>query len=181
METQLVIWANNRINLKTALDKKKKGLRKAWNKAGKVNAQQEESKLVYRQLLRDYNQAQVDLIEESKKKFFEEANSIPSYARIHKLLAKDSTSHVGSLLMPNGMYTTDSKETAQHLLETHFPGSVQKVGNEPVTPCSQPSRKDWSFAERFTKKGRVKWAIHKFYSFKSPAWMESFQLCLKKA
>ncbi|XP_037030462.1 uncharacterized protein LOC119070301, partial [Bradysia coprophila] len=78
------LWSNE-------LDKKKKELRKAWNRAGKSNRYQEENKSRYRELLKEYNQAQEDLKESSKRKFFEEANSIPSYARIHKLLAKDKT------------------------------------------------------------------------------------------
>lgn len=118
--------------------------------------------------------------EASKKKFFEEANSIPAYARIHKLLAKDSTAQVGSLLMPNGQYTTDSKETAQHLLETHFPGCVPLTGNERKPQNTVPSRKDWSFAEKLTKKGKVKSAIHKFYSFKSAGIDGVFPALLKE-
>lgn len=142
-------------------------LRKAWNRAGRVNEYQEVNKVKHRTLLREYKRAQVDLKERSKARFFEEAQSIPSYARIHKLLAKDSTAQVGSLLKPDGTYTTDSKDTVQHLLETHFPGSVELVAKEPSNPRPEPSRKDWSFAEKLTKKGKIKWAIHKFYSFKS--------------
>ena len=154
------LWSNE-------LEKMKKGLRKAWNRAGKRNVEQESNKAIYRNKLKEYNQAQADLKEKSKAKFFEEASSIPAYARIHRLLAKDSTAQVGSLLMPNGLYTTDSKETAQHLLESHFPGCVPVKKIEEMSTHPQPSRKDWCFAEKITKRGKVKWAIFKFYSFKS--------------
>ncbi len=87
---------------------------------------------------------------------------------------------MGSLLMPNGMYTTDSIETAQHLLETHFPGSVPIRTDRPVEPRTVPSRRDWNFAERITKKGKVKWAIHKFYSFKSAGLDKVFPALLKE-
>lgn len=78
--------------------------------------------------------------------------------------------------MPNGMYTTDSKETA---VGNSFPGCVQIDENKPGTPCPQPSRKDWSFAERITKKGKVKWAIYKFYSLKSAGLDGVFPALLK--
>lgn len=78
------LWSDELVRLK-------KNLRKAWNRAGKVNANQEAKKAHYRTLLKGYNQAQDAWREKSKAKFFEEADSIPAYARIHKLLAKDST------------------------------------------------------------------------------------------
>lgn len=170
------LWSND-------LDSKKKELRKAWNRAGKPNEHQEENKLRHRELLKEYKQAQEDLKERSKRQFFEEANSIPSYARIHKLLAKDNTSQVGSLLKPDGTYTRDSKETAEHLLETHFPDSYHpSINGRLGSDCSthSPSRKDWQFAEKLTKRGKTRWAIFKFYSFKSAGLDGIFPALLKE-
>ncbi|XP_037050725.1 uncharacterized protein LOC119084765 [Bradysia coprophila] len=106
-------WSND-------LEKQKKELRKAWNKAGKKGRDQEKNKALHRALLKDYNQAQAELKEKCKRKFFEEADSIPAYARVHKILAKDPTVQVGSLLKPDGNYTADSKDTVEHLLKVHF-------------------------------------------------------------
>lgn len=165
------------------LDRKKKELRKAWNRAGKPNQCQEENKSRYRTLLKEYKQAQEDLKERKKREFFEEANSVPDYARVHRLLAKDKTAQVGSLLKPDGVYTRDSKETAEHLLQTHFPGSSQPgAGGSDVQggQDAEPSRRDWSFAERLTKKGKVKQAVFKFYSFKSAGLDGVFPALLKE-
>lgn len=169
------LWSNE-------LDRKKKELRKAWNRAGKRNKHQQANRERYRTLLREHKLAQEDLKERSKRMFFEEANSIPSYACIHKLLAKDRTEQVGSLLKPDGSYTRDSKETAEHLLKTHFPGSSQPTDNVRTIqdcPTPSPSRKDWNFAEKLTKKGKTKW-LFKFYSFKSAGLDGIFPALLKE-
>lgn len=142
-------------------DKRKK-LRKAWNRAGRKGKNQQENKNAYRELLKEYKQAHEKLKERCKKRFFEEANSIPAYARIHKIL--DPSAQVGSLRKPDGTFTKDSMETAEHLLETHFPGSVPTDLSESVRLCGIPFRKDWKFAEKLTTKGKIKWAVHKFYS-----------------
>lgn len=71
------------------LDEKKKKLRKAWNLAGKKGADQEKCKEKYSDLLKDYKKSQAELKEKFKVKFFEEADSIPAFARVHKILAKD--------------------------------------------------------------------------------------------
>ena len=130
--------------------------------------------------MKEYNRAQAELKEKCKKRFFEEANSVPAYARVHKILAKDPTVQVGSLLKPDGKYTENSKETVKHLLETHFPGCKEPVEGPPEQPRSMPDRKDWKFAERIAKRGKIKFAIHKFYSFKSASLDEIFPALLKE-
>lgn len=87
------------------LEEKKKKLRKAWNRAGKKGKDQDLMKAEHKALLKEYKRAQERLKERCKVKFFEEADSIPAYARVHKVLAKDSAAQVGSLLKPNGNYT----------------------------------------------------------------------------
>lgn len=134
----------------------------------------------HRELQREYKQEQAKLQARCKEKFFEEASSIPSYARVHKLLAKDPNAQVGSLLKSDGTYTTDSKETAEYLLRVHFPGCVQQSSEPPAKHCHHPSRKDWKFAERITKKGKIRWAIHKFQSFKSSGLDGIFPALLKE-
>lgn len=148
--------------------KKKTNLRKSWNLAGKKGADQDKNKAEHRALLKEYKKAQEMLKEKCKVKFFEEADSVPAYARIHRILAKDPNAQVGSLLKPDGNYTVNSRETALHLLETHFP--FQLVANHSTTRCQVPSRKD-----------KDKWAIHKFYSFKSAGMDKIFPAMLKES
>lgn len=65
------LWNND-------LDDKKKAARKAWNRAGK--SELDEDYAEYRALQKVYKQSQKDLRDKEKKQFFEEANSIPTYA-----------------------------------------------------------------------------------------------------
>ncbi|HEY0221243.1 MAG TPA: hypothetical protein VGC17_00210 [Lactovum miscens] len=160
------------------LEKKKKMLRKAWNKAGKKGADQQKNRDIHRALLKDYNDAQKRFKEKCRRKFYEEADSIPAYARVHKILAKDPTVQVGSLLKPDGKYTENSKDTVEHLLETHFPGCRRPIQEPSERPTVTPNRNDWKFAERMTKRGKVKYAIHKFHSFKSAGLDEIFPALL---
>lgn len=162
------------------LEEKKRKLRKAWNRAGRKGKNQEQDKQTYRELLKEYKKAQSELKEKCKVKFFEDAKSIPAFARVHKILAKDPTVQVGTLLRQDGTYTEDSRETAELLLKTHFPGSVIPRAAPPNPRAIPPSRSDWKFAERLTKKGKVKFAIHKFQSYKSPGLDEVFPALLKQ-
>lgn len=90
---------------------------------------------------------------------------------------------MGTLLKPDGSYTTGGADTAEHLLKTHFPGckpvetqavDLDEVSNPP------PSRKDWAFAEKLTTKSKMKWVIFKFYSFKSAGQDGIFPALLKE-
>lgn len=166
-------WSND-------LEKRKKELRKAWNKAGKKGKDQAKNRAIHRALLKEYNQAQAELKEKCKKKFFEEADSIPAYARVHKILAKDPTVQVGSLLKSDGNYTENSKETVEYLLGVHFPGCAVPTEGPPGQSEYVPNRHDWKFAERIVKRGKVKFAIHKFHSFKSAGLDEIFPALLKE-
>lgn len=64
----------------------KREARKAWNRARRRGKDQYWTE--YRKKQKEYKDGQEKLDEKSKQKFFEEANSIPAFARIHKILAK---------------------------------------------------------------------------------------------
>lgn len=83
-------------------------------------------------------------------------------------MAKDSGAQVGPLA------------TAELLLQTHFPGCLRLPQVTPVRPSCPPSRKDWNFAERLVKRGKLKWAVFKFFSFKSPGPDGVFPALLKQ-
>lgn len=171
---------NRRSAWSDELERRKKELRKAWNKAGKRGKDQERYKTIHRALLRDYNRAQAELREKCEKKFFEEADSVPAYARVHKILAKDPVVQVGSLRRSDGSHTVNSVETVEELLRVHFPGCKKPVERPQGQPEGTPNRKDWKFAERIVKRGKIKFAIHKFYSFKSAGLDEIFPALLKE-
>lgn len=50
-------------------------------------------------------------------------NSVHDSAKMFKILSKDPTQTVGSLLLPTGEYTKDHTETYKYLLDYHFPDS----------------------------------------------------------
>lgn len=160
------------------LEDKKRKARKAWNVARRTG--RDEDFVSFRALQKEYKEGQEALERKAKKKFYKEIDSIPAYARIHKILAKDPGAQVGSLTKRDGSFTTNGKETAEVLLQTHFPECLQVASVRPDRPEYQPSRRDWKFAERLVKKGKIKWAVHKFFSFKSPGPDGVFPALLKQ-
>lgn len=48
-------------------------------------------------------------------------SSVHDSAKMFKILSKDPSQSVGSLLLPSGEYTKDQYETYKHLLDIHFP------------------------------------------------------------
>lgn len=67
-------------------------------------------------------------IEKSKQnswvKFCSDINGVIAMAKVHKLMAKDSSNSPGVLRRPNDELTTSHEESAKVLLDAHFPGSV---------------------------------------------------------
>lgn len=51
-------------------------------------------------------------------------------SRVHKLMAKDSLNSPGILRRSDGTHTENQEESAQLLLDTHFPGNQAIATNE---------------------------------------------------
>jgi len=59
--------------------------------------------------------------------------SAPEASKLHRILSKETNSHLGCLKLPNGGYTESMGETMDHLMEVHFLGfqiSLQGSGEQ---------------------------------------------------
>ena len=111
---------------------------------------------------------------ESWKQFTQEVNSIADAARLQRVLASTPTNPMGSLKLPGGGFTCNTRESLKLLLETHFPscklGEYEGGGflDPEGGPRPRATREDWSVASRIVTLSGVKWALNKFSPFKSP-------------
>lgn len=153
--------------------------RKAWSKA--IRTLLEADWNAYRAAQKAFRNYVRSRAKEAWKRFCAEMEQIPDYARIHKILAKDSRLLPSSLLKPDGTFTSCGKETAKHFLEVHFPGSkdVKDDGAGPDPP--PPSEEDWQLARRIVTMDRLKWAIGRFKPFKSAGDDGIFPALLKES
>ncbi|XP_029053881.2 uncharacterized protein LOC114881305 [Osmia bicornis bicornis] len=105
-------------------------------------------------------QAYKKLIRTSKrtawKTFCKETEALPVVARLRKT--------------PNGSLTNNHRETVEHLIQTHFPGSAaeDRERRRSDNAHTDPAPADWGIAEKVINTDRVKWAIGSFKRFKSP-------------
>ena len=141
----------------------RKTARKAWNKARKSALDADWN--VYKMSQKTFRKAVHSKAKQLCKKFCAEIVYVPDYDRIHKILAKDPRLLPGSLMRPDGNFTSCGKETATHLLETHFPdcSDERTATREPDPP--PPSEEDWALANRIVTVD--KWAIGRFKPYKS--------------
>ena len=86
----------------------------------------------------------------------------------------------GSLRKSDGSFTGGGEETAEHLLETHFPGcgGEERVVNGLEVPLTEG---DWTVANRIVTVDRIKWAIGRFTPFKSAGNDGIFPALLKES
>ncbi len=153
--------------------------RRAWTKA--IRTTRESDWEAYRAAQKAFRKMVQRKVRETWRSFCAEMEQIPDYARIHKILAKDSSLLPSSLLRPDGSFTSSGGDTAKHLLEAHFPGcSERKYGTiEPDPP--PPTEEDWSLAMRIVTVDRLRWAIGKFKPYKSAGDDGIFPALLKES
>lgn len=153
--------------------------RKSWNKA--MRTAQDSDWAFYRAYQKAFRKAVVWRARETWKRFCAEMEQVPDYARIHKILAKDTRLLPSSLRRPDGNFTECGETTAKHLLETHFPDcSEDKHELRPPDP-TPPLEEDWRLAKRIVTVDRLRWAIGKFESFKSAGDDGIFPALLKES
>ena len=105
---------------------------------------------------------------ESWKHFCQEVESLPAATRVHKTLSKDPKAFMGSMKLPTGDLVTSGKEILNHLVETHFPGSVETDGTTEVESMDvSTSRIDWAIASKAVTHRKIRWAIMSFAPFKA--------------
>ncbi|XP_046145739.1 uncharacterized protein LOC123989073 [Osmia bicornis bicornis] len=123
---------------------------------------------------RKSQQAYKKLIRTSKrtawKTFCKETEALPVLARLRKVFTIGPSPRLDRLRLSNGSLTNNHKETLEHLIQTHFPGSVteDRERRRSDTARTDPVPADWEIAEKVINTDRVKWAIGSFKRFKSP-------------
>ncbi len=126
---------------------------------------------IYKEFRREYK----NLIQKSKQKswrdFCEEIEGVKPSSRLNRVLTKDPTVQIGMMELPNGDYTESREDALAHLLEVHFPGSIEseelhaEQGPWPgIQYSTQVSR---NLALQIVTEDRVKWAIKTFSPYKT--------------
>ncbi|XP_055842520.1 uncharacterized protein LOC129909465 [Episyrphus balteatus] len=138
----------------------------------------------YRTSLTNYNTEIRRAKRESWKKFCNDLSDIQSSARIHRILAKEHTNHIGLLKNTDGMREENGPDTLQILTDTHFPNSVVIPSDlsspSPQFRLTRPNREDWKRARDMFYEGNIKWAINSFDPYKSPGEDGIFPALLQK-
>lgn len=145
------------------LERQKSKVHTAWNKV-----RTPENRMVYNQLRNELTDMIRTAKEKDWRKFCGELESIPETARLHKLLAKDGTNGVGTLIKTDGKHTQNRAETLEVLLKTHFPGCSKKgkASMERAPPFGDRKRAK-AVSGRIFSPERVEWAIKTFKPFKA--------------
>ena len=151
-----------------------KELSKLKTKAGKAFNKAKSSKnaddwMVYKDHLRLYKRTIRQNQRSAWRSFCAESESIPAVARIKKILSKDPSQQPGCLKREDGTLSTNLAETAEILMQNHFPGCTISP-NPSWAPCTdcKPSDEAWHLAHKVVDGSRVTWAINNSLPFKSP-------------
>lgn len=139
--------------------------RRAWNKAIRTSLDADWD--AYKAAQKAFRKSVRQRAKEAWKRFCAEMEYIPDYARIHRILAKDSRLLPSSLRRPSGSFTesgcSDDKTEAR-------PPDI-----------FLPSEEDWSLASRIVTMERIRWAIGKFKPYKSAGDDGIFPALLKES
>jgi ribonuclease HI len=161
------------------LDRMKKSLRKLDNETKNSS---ERGK--YRKALTEYNKEIRKAKRNSFRNFCGDVNDTPTASRLQKILNKDHSNPLGTLVKPDGQRTVDQKESLVLLMETHIPGSQLKPDkvhiDEAPTIYMGGKKRIWEKSKKIFDHRRVKWAIRTFSPFKSPGPDEIFPALLQK-
>jgi hypothetical protein len=118
------------------------------------------------------------MVRRSKRKSFvklsDEVKDTPAASRLRKVLSKDHTNGLGTLLRADGSRTEDQKETLETLMMTHFPESLIVIETDTVQN-EEPQIMDSSSAV-----WKVKWAINSFEPHKSPGLDQIFPALVQR-
>jgi hypothetical protein len=99
-----------------------------------------------------------------KRKSFEEVKDTPAASRLRKVLSKDHTNGLETLLRADGLRTKDQKETLETLMMTHFPESLIVSKTDTVqyeeSKIMDSSSGAWKRSKGMFDCKKVKWAIN---------------------
>jgi ribosomal protein L30/L7E len=119
-----------------------------------------------------------DLKRKSFVGFSEEIVDTPVALRLRKVLSKEHSNGLGTLINADGSRTGDWRETLETLMLTHFPEScIVRDTNESskdIIKTMDGSRDEaWRRSKDLFKGKKVKWAVNKFKLYKSPGLLQN--------
>lgn len=153
-----VLWWNRE------LDKLRSKARKLFNRAKETGQWN-----TYKGAVTSYKKALRNTKRDSWRKFCEGVEETPTAARLHKVLSKDHSNGIGYLIKPDG----SGKETANILLEAHFPGcniltnANNWIKEVRVKVNSSHMIGSIILANKIVLPEKVKWAIRAFKPYKA--------------
>jgi hypothetical protein len=74
----------------------------------------------YKETLTCYNKEIRKAKRSSWRRYCQEINDVPGSARLMKIMTKQATSNVSTIMLPDGKHTQTGKETLKGLLWIHF-------------------------------------------------------------
>ena len=155
----------------------RKTVRRAFNKANSLDLWTE-----YRAERNRYNKMIKTAKNNSWRSFCGDLEDIPETARIHKLLTKDGSNGVGTLLRTDGTHTGNREQTLEELLRVHFPGSTTYVNtNTFEAPTYSDRKRAKSLAGKIFHAKKVEWTIMSFQPYKAAGPDQIFPALLQKA
>jgi len=142
-------------------------VRKQFNKARKTGIGDwerfKESQHIYKKVI-------VVAKRNSWKTFCENTVSAPEASNLHRILSKETNTHLGCLKFPNGRYTESVGDTMDHLTEVHFLGfrrSLQGSG-EQQRPRERYKPRARGLAAKVVYHSGMEWAIKSLEPYKAP-------------
>ena len=149
------------------LDKMRKGVRQAFNKARKKN--KPETWDLYRERLRKFKIEVKEVKKIAWRDFCTGVDDLAGIAKLSKILSRDNDAKLGLLKDHTGKYVETERETLSILLRKNFPSIELEEGwREERIINITPRAKDWKTAARIVSPEKVAWAIQSFEPYKSP-------------
>lgn len=138
----------------------------------------------YHRLLTQYNLAIRRAKRLSWTRFCENLEGVSEASRIHKILAKDRVSQLGSLEGPGGMLIHDAGEVLRLMGSTHFPGCIflnqQAAPDIRLEESRRAAPSSWIAASRIVTVSKIRWAVKSLSPYKSPGPDGIRPICLQQ-
>jgi hypothetical protein len=104
-----------------------------------------------------------------------EINDVLGSARLMRVMAKQATSRVSTIKLPDGKHTQTGKETLKELFRVHFPDSKlidddsgDGRGQQNLDACKYiANRGDWNLAKHVINQSKIRWALGTLKPYKS--------------
>jgi ribonuclease HI len=156
----------------------------------KIAAQNSINSINPKEIFKDYHLKQAEYkkaINKSKslawkKLIQDDLKDTTAVAKLQKLMSKNHSNRIGTLLKDDNTYTKSEKESLQVLAATHFPGNIRPKIND--VHCDQDENLlsiDLNRSLNLFNLSSIEWAIDSFQSFKSPGPDGIFPALLQKS